>query len=149
LIKILIGLMIILILPNPTGAQALDSLKNYHPDLFSTAVRMVTALSVIIGGMLIIFYFMRRMFKREAGRSNEKLIKVIASAGIGVKKTISLVEVPGVILVLGISGDHITMLARIEDEEILDKFKRNEEEKAAPSFLAHLREFSSRFKEDK
>jgi flagellar biosynthetic protein FliO len=141
--------MTILILPNPIGAQALDSLKNYDPDLFSAAIRMITVLAIILGGMLIIFYFMRRIFKREVGRSKEKLIKVIASTYIGVKKTISLVEVPGVILVLGISGDHITLLTKIENKEILDRSKTFDGQHLSSSFSSQLDEFSSQFKKDK
>ncbi len=122
---------------------------NYHPDLLSTALKMITALVIVLGGMFIVFYFLRRILKRNAGGSSENLIRVLASSYIGVKKNISLIEVPGSILVLGVTSDNIRLLAKIEDEEILNRFKRPEEGKKSTSFSDQLNKISSRFKEDK
>ena len=119
---------------------------NYHPDLFSTALRMLMALGIVLGGLLLVFYVAKRMFRREDGGSKEKLIRVLGSYYIGVKKSISLVEIPGAILVLGITNDNISHLSRIEDEEILNQFKRLEPEKMSLSFLDQLNKLSSKFK---
>lgn len=122
---------------------------NYHPDLLSTALKMITALVIVLGGLFIVFYFLKRILKRDAGGSSEKLIRVLSSSYIGVKKTISLIEVPGSILVLGITSDNICLLTKIEDEEILNRFKRPEEEKKSTLFSDQLNKISSRFKEDR
>ncbi len=87
---------------------------------------------------------MRRILKREVGGSSEKLIRVLSSSYIGVKKNISLIEVPGSILVLGVTSDNICLLAKIEDEEILNKFKRPEEKKRSTSFSDQLNKLCSR-----
>ncbi|MCK4618519.1 MAG: flagellar biosynthetic protein FliO, partial [Desulfobacterales bacterium] len=121
----------------------------YHPDLLSTVLKMITALVIVLGGLFIVFYFLRRILKRDVGGSSEKLIRVLASSYIGVKKNISLIEVPGSILVLGVTSDNICLLTKIEDEEILNRFKRPEEEKRSTSFSDQLNKLSSRFKEDK
>lgn len=122
---------------------------NYHPDLLSTVLKMITALVIVLGGLFIVFYFLRRILKRDVGGSSEKLIRVLASSYIGVKKNISLIEVPGSILVLGVTSDNICLLTKIEDEEILNRFKRPEEKKRSTSFSDQLNKLSSRFKEDK
>ncbi|MBW1700750.1 MAG: flagellar biosynthetic protein FliO [Deltaproteobacteria bacterium] len=119
---------------------------NYHPDLISTALKMLAALAVILGGLLFVFYFSKRIFKRDVGGSKEKLIRVLANSYIGVKKNISLVEVAGIVLVLGVTNDNISLLTKIEKKEILDKFKRLEGEKTSPSFSDQLHELSSRFR---
>ena len=75
---------------------------NTAPDIVSTAFQMLTALGIVLGGLLVAFYFMKRFLKRDIGGSKEQLIKVIASLYIGIKKNISLVEVPGSILVVGV-----------------------------------------------
>lgn len=117
---------------------------NYHPDLLSTVLKMITALVIVLGGLFIVFYFLRRILKRDVGGSSEKLIRVLASSYIGVKKNISLIEVPGSILVLGVTSDNICLLTKIEDEEILNRFKRSEEKKRSTSFSDQLNKLCSR-----
>ena len=117
---------------------------NYHPDLLSTVLKMITALVIVLGGLFIVFYFLRRILKREVGGSSEKLIRVLSSSYIGVKKNISLIEVPGSILVLGVTSDNICLLTKIEDEKILNRFKRPEEKKRSTSFSDQLNKLCSR-----
>ena len=122
---------------------------NYHPDLISTALRMITALAVILGGLLIVLYFVKRVFKRDMRGAMERPIRVLANSYIGPKKNISLVEIPGAILVLGVTSDNISLLAKIDNEETLDRFKRFEVERTLPSFSDQLHRLTSRFKKDR
>jgi flagellar protein FliO/FliZ len=115
------------------------------PDMLSTAMQMLTALGIVLGGLIVVFYFMKRFLKRDVGGSNEALIKVIASQYIGIKKNISLVEIPGSILVVGVSNDNISLLTKIEDKVVLDDL-RQENARIAPSFSDHLQRLTGRFK---
>ena len=63
---------------------------NSAPDVVSSAFQMLMALGMVLGGLLVIFYFMKRYLKREGGGSNTQLIRVIASQYIGIKKKWSL-----------------------------------------------------------
>lgn len=119
---------------------------NYHPDLISTALKMVAALALILGGLLFVFHFAKRFFQRDVGGSKEKLIRILANSYIGVKKNISLVEVAGIVLVLGVTSDNIALLTKIEKKEILDKLRNPENEKRPLSFSDQLHELSSRFR---
>ena len=118
------------------------------PDMASTALQMLTALGVVLGGLILVFYFMKRFLKRDVGGSKEQLIKVIASQYIGIKKNISLVEIPGSILVVGVSNDNISLLTKIEDKVVLDDL-RQENSRITPSFSEHLQRLTGRFKQAK
>ena len=119
---------------------------NYAPDLFTTALKMLSALGIVLGGMFVLFYFMKRYLKRDSIGSTEKLIKVLASSYIGIKKSIALVEVPGAVLVLGITNDNISLLSKIEDKDILDNFRATGVDQTSTSFSDQLQKLSSRFK---
>ena len=118
---------------------------NTAPDMASTALQMLTALGIVLGGLIVVFYLMKRFIKRDTGGSKEQLIRVIASQYIGIKKNIALVEVPGSILVVGISNDNISLLTKIEDTAVLDTI-RQEGSRIAPSFSDHLQRLTAKFK---
>ncbi|CAB1059707.1 hypothetical protein D1BOALGB6SA_4469 [Olavius sp. associated proteobacterium Delta 1] len=118
---------------------------NSSPDLVSGAFQMLTALGIVLGGLLLVFYFMKRYLKRDVGGSSRQLIKVIASQYIGVKKNIALVKVPGTILVVGVSHDKISMLTKIEDKEIIEAIQE-EISGISPSFSDHLQRLTARLK---
>ena len=119
---------------------------NYTPDLLSTSLKMLSALGIVLGGMLVFFYFMKRYLKRDFSGSKEKLIRVLASSYIGVKKNISLIEIPGSVLVVGITNDNISLLSKIEDKDILNKLKLSEEDRPQVPFSEQLQKLSSKFK---
>jgi flagellar biosynthetic protein FliO len=118
------------------------------PDALSTTLQMLTALAIVVGGLLVAFYLMKRFFNRDAGGSRNALIRVIASQYIGVKKNIALVEVPGTVLVLGISSDRISLLTKIEDQSVLDGIK-DITPRLTPSFADHLQRLTTRIKQAK
>lgn len=119
---------------------------NYHPELISTAVKMVAALAVILGGLLFVFHIWKKVFQRDVGGTKEKLVRVLANTYIGVKKNISVVEVGGVVLVLGVTNDNISLLTKIEQKDIVDKLRVLEGGKPSLSFSNHLHELSSKFR---
>ncbi len=118
------------------------------PDVISGAFQMLTALGIVLGGLLLIFYFMKRYLKRDIGGSSGQLIQVIASQYIGVKKSIALVKVPGTILVIGVSNDNISMLTKIEDKANIEAIQQ-EASGMTPSFSDHLQRLTARFKSAK
>ncbi|MBW1822820.1 MAG: flagellar biosynthetic protein FliO [Deltaproteobacteria bacterium] len=113
-----------------------------YPDIIPTAIKMLTALGVVLGGMLVVYYFAKRILKRQVGNSKGKMIRVIESSYIGVKKNISLVEIPGAILVLGITNDNISLLSKIENQETINGYKEDEKEKELLSFSDRLHQIS-------
>jgi len=122
---------------------------NYHPDFIWTALKMLAALGILLGVLIIALYFAKRIFKGGGNQPKRRMIRVLANTYVGVKKNISLVEVPGAILVLGITSDTISLLTKIEDVEVLDKLSGSEDEKTSGSFSSQLQKFSARYKRDK
>ena len=121
---------------------------NTAPDALTTTLQMVTALGIVLGVLLVVYYFMRRFLKRDRGGSNQQLIRVVANQYVGIKKNIALVEVPGAVLVVGISNENISMLTKIEDKIVLDSI-RQERSRITPSFTDHLQRLTARIKQAK
>jgi len=121
---------------------------NTAPDALSSTLQMLTALAVVLGGLLVVFYLVKRFLRKDAGGLGNPLIRVIASQYIGVKKNIAMVEIPGTVLVLGVSNDNISLLTKIEDPSIVEAI-RQDTSRLAPSFSDHLQRLTTRFKQTK
>ncbi len=64
---------------------------NMAPDAISTTLQMLTALAIVLGGLFVVVYFLKRFLKRDVGGPGNPLIRVIASQYIGVKKNIEYI----------------------------------------------------------
>lgn len=102
------------------GSMLLAAAPAEHPSLASSAVKVITSLLMVLGVLLTGLYWSKRLLRKEGIGSKGTLVRVLGSTYIGVKKSICLVEVPGSILVLGITRDSISMLTRIENKELQD-----------------------------
>ncbi len=103
----------------------------YQPDMLSAVFKMVASLASALALLFLIFYIVRKLSAGKTALGNEKLITILESRYLGVKKTISLVEVAGSIMVLGIAGDRISLLDKIDPDQIKnrDLFSDKTEEK--------------------
>ena len=86
-------------------------------------VKVAASLALVLGIFLVGSYLYReKLFKKGAlGKGN--LIRVLDKGYIDVKKAITIVDVAGEILVLGTTGEKITMLTKLENEEALKRLK--------------------------
>jgi flagellar biogenesis protein FliO len=89
--------------------------------MFWATMKMILAL----GGILVLLFGLMRMFKRwEWGSGSpgpDGGIRVLSSKLIAPQKHISLVEIAGEILALGVTSQQITFLTKIENQEMLKK----------------------------
>ena len=118
---------------------------NTTPDMLATSFKMLAALALVLGGLGIFFYITKRVMRKDLGSSGGQMIRVLASQYIGLKKNISLVQIPGAILVVGIAGDSIRLLTKIEDKTILDQIHDRGSGRIPPSFSDQLNKITSRF----
>jgi flagellar protein FliO/FliZ len=118
---------------------------NTGPDTLATAFKMLAALTLVLGGMGVFFYFSKRIMRKDGGGSGGRMIRVLASQYVGLKKNISMVEIPGAILVVGITADTIRLLTKIEDKALLDQIRDQRAGHAAGSFADQLNKISRRF----
>lgn len=119
---------------------------NLNPDVVSTALKMMIILGIILAGLLIILHYTKKLLRKDNTWAQDKPIRILASSYIGVKKSISLIEIPGTILVLGITNDNICLLDKIENNEAIEKIKNHEPHKTWPSFSEQLQKLSSKLK---
>jgi flagellar biogenesis protein FliO len=97
-----------------------------------------------LGGLVLMLYFSRRLSGISSARVEDRLIRVLASGSVGMKKNISLVEVPGEILVVGIAGERINLLTSIKDPDIINSLKERSNGKYTTAFGQHLKYFTSK-----
>jgi flagellar protein FliO/FliZ len=119
---------------------------NAQPEMLPSLLKMIASLGIVLGGLLLTLWLVRRFVQSRSGRFNGQLIRVLASSTVGLKKNIALVEVPGQVLVLGMTGDRISLLSKIEDPESIRRIRGDATAKPAIPFAEHLHFFSSKFK---
>lgn len=95
------------------------------PSLRKVAIKMLTALSFVLAMVFALAWGAKKyMGKFGGGFGAGGPVRVLASSQIDIKKSVMIVDVAGEALVLGISGDNITMLTKLEDEERVDLLRR-------------------------
>jgi flagellar biogenesis protein FliO len=134
--------MIFTLMTNATIVQGLTTSENSQVDIVSSFVKILLGLLLILGIMLIFIYLAKQTNKRRGTEIPEELIKVLATRYLGMKKSISLVEVAGSFLALGISQDSISLLAKIENQEAQDMLKNYKSISITHTFFNQLRKVS-------
>ena len=117
-----------------------------HPELLPAVLKMVAALAVVVVGLVVTLYFSRRLSGFHSGRVEDRLIRVLATGAIGLKKNISVVEVAGEILVVGVTGDRINLLTTVKDPAVISRLKARSNDKSTGAFGQHLKYFASKLK---
>jgi flagellar protein FliO/FliZ len=104
--------------PKPKAPSSAIVLGAEAPDLLYASLKMAAALVFVLAIMLGCYYLFKKTLGKKMGfAGKDRLIKVVSSAYIGPKKSIALVEVAGETLVLGISGDQMTLLSKMIQAE--------------------------------
>lgn len=116
---------------------------NATPEWIPSALKVVSALAAVMGGLWLAVAFARRFLRRAGGVNGERMVRVLATHPLGVKKSITLVEVPGCVLVLGVTGERIQLLSRIKEPEILARLTCREPAPCS-SFYEHLSQLTAR-----
>lgn len=108
------------------------------PELLTAALKMIGVLVLIVGGLLVFNGYSKRFLKGGLGGSGSRSLQVLESTPIGLKKSLTLVKVPGAVLVLGVTHDRITLLDRMDGSAYGD-LAENRDQPRSPSFQDHLR----------
>lgn len=87
-------------------------------DFIASGLKMLGVLVLMIGVMAALNLYAKRMMNRRAGGRKGQRIRVLESALLGMKKSVALVQVPGSVLVLGVTGDRITLLDKIPEDRL-------------------------------
>ncbi len=104
-----------------TGIQYGDSVKDSPFGGYKEYTRVIGTLLVVIGLIIATAYVLKKKYGvRTNNRGNRRLIQVVDHAPMGMKKSVSLVKVPGKHLLLGLTNDRIELITEIANEDIAD-----------------------------
>jgi len=92
------------------------------PDLFSTLLRMIASLLVILAFVALgIFAFKKLKYKET--KNGGRPLSVLHKLSVGPKESICVVEVGDQILIVGVTNNYISLLSKVEDEDTIDKLR--------------------------
>jgi flagellar biogenesis protein FliO len=105
--------------------------------IFWSMVKMILAL----GGVGAVLLFLLRQLKRKdsvrKGLPSNSGIRVLATQPIAPQKYISLVEIGGEVLALGVSEAQITLLSKVENRDFVEKMTNQGTGRLEPFSLLH------------
>ncbi len=102
--------------------------------MFTKAILM---LGVVIAVMLLLLWLLKTYMNRGGARLGAKYaspVKVLSTSFLGPKKSISIVDVAGELLVLGVTAESITCLTTLDSAEAIDEIKKYEADRPKPVF---------------
>jgi flagellar protein FliO/FliZ len=119
---------------------------NAAPDMMATGLKMIGSLGVVLGMVLLLLYGVKKLSRQRMGATGGKRIHVLESHYMGVKKSVSLVRVPGKVLVLGITADRINLLDTLDDETVRQQMPDDVPKPFGPIFSGQLKKMGDGFK---
>ncbi len=94
------------------------------PSVGSSVVKVVSALAIVLSLVLLTGWAARKYLGSVDGRLGSKDdVKVLSNHFIGVKKNVTIIEVAGEILVLGVTNSNINLLAKYDDPEKIEQIR--------------------------
>ena len=138
-------------LPVMSEANTEVSKLNGEVDFVSSIIKMIASLALVLAGILATYWVVKRfVLKRGGGFGGRNLIRILATGYLGQKKNITLVEVAGEVLVIGITNNNISLLTKIEDKEKIEEIHSTHGlNSSGHSFEHQLKKVSSKMKEGK
>ncbi len=104
------------------------------PDMSSAIIKTVTALAIVLAAVLLISYIAKKVLKKnDMVFGKDKLIRVLGTSYIGVKKAITLLDVAGEVLVIAVTNNNITMLTKLESEDAKSKLLNSNSKLQTPN----------------
>ena len=130
-----------LFVPSKDTARETPRIGSNVMSLSSIALKFAGALGGILALIVGAFFFFKKLAPAAVSRlgGNGSLVRTIYKTHLAPKKSLALVEVAGEVLVLGISGQNITMLTKIENEKALARVH----EAGGSKFVEHLTQMIS------
>lgn len=112
--------------------------------LLYPGMRMFASLAALIALILISYRPLKKILQKTGNVPDGSLVRVIQTVPIGMKRQIMFLDVVDEVLVVGLSGDQMTMLTRITEPEKLESLRLLQGQKnGKKSFISSLRSFSS------
>lgn len=107
--------LMLLAAEQPTGLTGNQETISLTMTIFKT----IGSLILVVGLMLLLLFWIRKMGLARGGSSQEGLITVLDSQMLAPKKQVSVLEVAGTYLVVGLTEQQITLLATLAPNDRL------------------------------
>jgi len=112
--------------------------------LLYPGMRIFASLAALIALILISYRPVKKILQKAGKVQDDSLVRIIQTVPIGMKRQIMFLDVADEVLVVGLSGDQMTMLTRITEPERLESLRLlHSPESGKKSFISSLRSFSS------
>jgi len=106
--------------------------------LTTTIFKTIGSLVLVVGLMLLLLAWIKKMGFARGGSRQETLITVLDSRMLAPKKQVSVLEVAGAYLVVGLSEQQITLLATLAPNERLMAASQKSDAPLPASFASML-----------
>jgi flagellar biogenesis protein FliO len=106
--------------------------------MMDTMIWAILKMVVVLGGVCLALFFLGRLLKRNGAKKDgsfDSEIRLLATRSIAPQKYISLVEIGGQVLALGVSEAQITLLTKIENKEFAEKMMDSHRARPEPLSL--------------
>lgn len=91
---------------------------------FWSFFKMLIALAIVLGMMIGAAYYIKKHFLHTMPNMNgSSLINIVATRYLGPKSSLMLIEVLGEVMLVGVTGQQMSLLSHIDDPEALGKIK--------------------------
>lgn len=92
------------------------------PSMIMTGVKMISALLIVVALILLAAYFAKRLnIAQRLTGTDQKLLRVAATAMIGMKKQVAVLDVAGEFFVVGVTGGTINLIGKVEDPKARER----------------------------
>ena len=116
------------------------------PDMTVATIKMVLSLGLVLVILWAAHRWMRGAMPIARHQMNGRLIKVLGTHHLGMKKSIALVKVPGSVLVIGVGTEQVNLLKSIDDPDLIAGMDPVEKDNAGMSFRDQLQRFTRNLK---
>jgi flagellar protein FliO/FliZ len=112
---------------------------NAMTDLSMVTLKMVISLAVVLAIIWGLYRAAKKNLPMAQNNGHGRLMRVLENQYLGIKKSITMVQIPGAILVLGISSDKVNLLSRIDDPAVISGItSRKDNQRSILSFRDQL-----------
>jgi len=108
-----------MLLAGDTASSPLLTSNEETISLTTAIFKTLGSLIIVVGLMLLLLFWIRKMGLVRTGSRDEGLITVLDSRMLAPKKQVSVLEVAGTYLVVGLAEQQITLLATLDPNERL------------------------------
>ncbi len=100
------------------------------PGLWITLIKSFAMLSVVIGVLIAVLFLMKRLLYSQGSFSKQSLIQMLASFHVTQKERIMLVDVLGEKILIGVTSNNISCLAKIDCDNAAEIINNSEPDKS-------------------